>query len=609
MKILKGERFGIVMILAALLVIIIIAGQFLMHRQQSNTSAIMEEGRNVVRLLSNIPYQHLVSRQKHNGILELLNSKQPNSGFAYAAIVDINGQPIDTTTSGKTTIPKIVLNGKKNLWPTEHEIPAENNNATLLEFRSPLLNAGELAGYIRLAYIKPALELTEISFIAQLALPVFLLVPLTYLLIGRELKPLKQATVEINDAMRKQHIQFDNTDNTNFQDFMVNFKSFVSEIDKRFGELNDQNFKVKASTLALTYKNQRTISALQSLPDAILLMDETGKTTFANSKLVPLVDKNLDQIIGCKPVDWCNNIQLNTLLAKYQGNSHRFQHSDGVRFQPKNNPDLTIHVHAYPLFSPKDTESISGTLVVFKDISAEVMASEARDQFISHVSHELKSPLNVIHMYAESLLEKDLDDKQRIHSINVINDEIERLSNLINNLLNISKIEAGNIAINLQRVKLNEFLTDTFNSVARNGDYQDIQFTLDLPRSLPNIQLDKDLLRVALNNLLTNAVKYNIPKGSVSFSVEETDDAIIMTVADTGIGIAEKDQHKVFEKFYRSDDDNVTQRSGHGLGLALAKEIIDIHHGQLSLRSTPGKGSEFTIVLKKSSTFLKSSQS
>jgi signal transduction histidine kinase len=202
-------------------------------------------------------------------------------------------------------------------------------------------------------------------------------------------------------------------------------------------------------------------------------------------------------------------------------------------------------------------------------------------------------------------LEPDLPNEQLIGSINVINDEVERLSNLIGNLLNISKIEAGNIAINMQRVKLNEFLQDTYDSVARSGDNSSIQFELNLSQNLPNIQLDKDLLRVALNNLLTNAVKYNRPGGKVSFSAEETDEQIILTISDTGIGIAEKDQPYVFEKFYRSDDDEVTQRSGHGLGLALAKEIIDLHHGSLHLQSTVGEGSVFTIELKKTSSFLK----
>jgi signal transduction histidine kinase len=276
-----------------------------------------------------------------------------------------------------------------------------------------------------------------------------------------------------------------------------------------------------------------------------------------------------------------------------------------VEFIPEQNPDITVSVNAYPLFTPKEGDNICGTLVVFKDISSDILADQARGDFINHVSHELKSPLNVIHMYAESLLEPNLPNEQLINSINVINDEVERLTNLIGNLLNISKIEAGSISIDMQRVKLNEFLEDTFNSVARSGNNDAIQFELNLAPNLANIQLDKELFRVALNNVLTNAVKYNNSGGKVSFSAEETEEKIILTINDSGIGISEKDQANVFEKFYRSDDDNVIQRSGHGLGLALAKEIIDLHHGTIRLESTLGEGSIFIIELKKTSSFLK----
>jgi PAS domain S-box-containing protein len=605
MKQIVGDRFGIALIIASLLVIMLITGQFLMHRQTSQENSIKTEGRNVVALLSNLPYQQLIPKKRGSGILDLLNSRQTNSDFAYAAIVNLRGEPLAITSSGKAIVPRVDLGNEEKLWVTEHELQAQNDVRSIIEFRAPLLKEGELFGYIRVGYFKPSLELAEISFIAQLALPIFLLVPFTYWMIRRELKPLKQANVEINAAMQHQHINQVSSSNNEFKDFMNNFERFVSEIDKRSVKQSQQQFKSTASILALNYQRQRTESALQSLPDAILVMDETGKATFANSKLTPLIGGDIESIIGAKSHEWCQYPDIANLLAKYQHHQQRFQRSDSVNIIPEHNPNITVSVNAYPLFSSKEGDSICGTLVVFKDISSEILADLARGEFINHVSHELKSPLNVIHMYAESLLEPDLPNEQLISSINVINDEVERLSNLIGNLLNISKIEAGSIAINMQRVKLNEFLQDTFDSVARSGDGSDIQFELNLSQNLPNIQLDKDLLRVALNNVLTNAVKYNKPGGKVSFSAEETDEQIILTISDTGIGIAEKDQPYVFEKFYRSDDDEVTQRSGHGLGLALAKEIIDLHHGTLQLQSTVGEGSVFTIELKKSSSFLK----
>ena len=109
-----------------------------------------------------------------------------------------------------------------------------------------------------------------------------------------------------------------------------------------------------------------------------------------------------------------------------------------------------------------------------------------------------------------------------------------------------------------------------------------------------------------INNLLTNAVKYNTLGGKVSLAVEETEDNIIFSISNSGIGIAEKDQNPIFEKFYRSDDDNVTRHSGHGLGLALAKEIVALHQGKLTMQSKVGEGGVFTLELKKTTSFLQS---
>lgn len=380
MKILSDERYGMVMIVATLIVISLIGWKFLIHRQDTRLVAIKAEGRNAVRLLTNLPYAQLLPQHRRSDILELLNNKQTNSGFAYAAIVDLKGRPVAVSTSGESAIPSVDMISEKSLWATEHEIPADKNSRELLEFRAPVLNQGELAGYVRIGYFKPRFELTEISFIAQLALPIFLLVPLAYLMIRRELKPLKQASYEINAAMQKQHIKSVSSDTADFNDFMLNFQRFVGEIDKRFKEANEQNFRIKASGLALTYQRQRTESALQSLPDAVLVMDENGKATFANSKLAPLLGVSLEQVIGFDVHEWSKNQALTSLLTKFQHSQHQqFQRPDSLEYHPPNNTGLTILVTTYPLFSPKDSETITGTLVVFRDKTSEVMARSLSD--------------------------------------------------------------------------------------------------------------------------------------------------------------------------------------------------------------------------------------
>jgi signal transduction histidine kinase len=603
MKKVFSERFGLVMIVTTLFVIILIATQLLVHNKKIRNQSIKVEGRNIIGLLSTLSVEQLIPAQGRNTILDLLNSSQNHSSFAYAAIVNQQNQPLAVTGSGKIAIPEVPLGDTKMLWATEYELEKDQNR--LIEFRAPILSKGELAGYVRVGYFQPDIEfeLQELPFLAQLALPIFLLVPFTYMLIRRELSPLRQASEDISKALKKQNITSSMNSVDDFQGFMQNFKLFMSMIDQRFEQLGSQNIKAQASTLAISYQRHRIESVLQSIPDGILVMDETGTATFANSKLISLIGGSMELILGFKPKDWCEYTNIIELLANYHGNGNRWQRSDKIEFTPKNFPDKTISVSAFPLFAPKEIETVCGTLVIFHDKTQEVLASSARDDFISHVAHELKSPLNVIHMYAELLLdEHGVSDEQRISAVNTINDEVERLALLISNLLNISKIEAGNIVVNSQRIKLAEFLEDTFNSVARSGNENNIKFDLQLPRVLPSIQADKDLLRIAINNLLTNAVKYNSPGGTVSLQVEELDNLIVIRVSDTGIGISQHDIEHIFDKFYRSANDNVLQKNGHGLGLSLVKEIVELHHGKISVESTLNKGSTFSIELKKTQT-------
>jgi len=188
---------------------------------------------------------------------------------------------------------------------------------------------------------------------------------------------------------------------------------------------------------------------------------------------------------------------------------------------------------------------------------------------------------------------------------NVILEETERLSQLINNLLSISKIEMGSTSLERQRVKLRDLLQDTFTAVSRAGQRDDIHFNLELPAEMSTIFVDKDLLRIAISNLLTNAIKYTKAGGRVTFSAEEDDQAIRINVSDTGVGISAEDQKLIFHKFYRSDDENIRQKPGHGLGLPLAKSIIELHHGTLSVDSKIGEGSIFTAHFSKGGGFVR----
>ncbi|MGF1615111.1 MAG: sensor histidine kinase, partial [Gammaproteobacteria bacterium] len=191
-----------------------------------------------------------------------------------------------------------------------------------------------------------------------------------------------------------------------------------------------------------------------------------------------------------------------------------------------------------------------------------------------------------------------------IEAGNVIHDEVERISALVRNMLNITEIEMGSLRVDRRRTKLRELLQDAFDTVARSAKRDDLHFKFEVTQGLGAVNVDKDLMRVAINNLLTNAIKYNRPGGQVVLQAEDTDDALILSVIDTGIGISDDDRGRLFHKFYRSGRPEVQAKSGHGLGLALAHEIVTLHQGELRVDSTLDVGSRFTIVLPKTSQLL-----
>lgn len=218
------------------------------------------------------------------------------------------------------------------------------------------------------------------------------------------------------------------------------------------------------------------------------------------------------------------------------------------------------------------------------------------------MSHELKSPLNVLLMHSE-LLQTDLGGSEalRIEAVNVIRDEVERMASLINGLLNISRIEAGTVAIARERVRLHELLRDVFDETTQAAAGKDLLLDCKLPGEMGSVMLDKGLWRIAVSNLLTNAIKYNRPGGIVALRAEETDAHVTIRVRDTGIGIPTEDQPRVFDKLFRSAQ---VGGNGHGLGLYLAREICRLHQGELSLTSELGVGTEFCMMIRKNSAAL-----
>jgi signal transduction histidine kinase len=237
-----------------------------------------------------------------------------------------------------------------------------------------------------------------------------------------------------------------------------------------------------------------------------------------------------------------------------------------------------------------------GAVVLITDESQRAKAEAAREAFVAQVSHELRTPLTNIRAYTETCTEFD-DPKVQAECFNVINKETRRLGRLVEEMLSRSQLDIGTMNIRSDDVDLLALLHEAVRDLKATAENMEIELVAELPSKLPLLHADRDKLAVVINNLLGNALKYTISGGRISVACEADEGGVRIKVVDTGIGIAEEHRSKIFERMYRVDSEEVKNRTGSGIGLTTALEIVQAHGGDIQVSSKPGEGSTFTVEL------------
>jgi two-component system phosphate regulon sensor histidine kinase PhoR len=225
-----------------------------------------------------------------------------------------------------------------------------------------------------------------------------------------------------------------------------------------------------------------------------------------------------------------------------------------------------------------------------------------RSQFLGNVSHELRTPIFAVQGYLETLLDGAVDDPSVNRSfLEKAQSNLSRLNALLEDLINISQIESGEMKMSLRYFRVNEFLESIVKEYESLAKGRSVTLTLLLNTDNDDEAFgDKDRLRQVLNNLISNAVNYNKPGGEVVITSEKESQGIQLSVKDTGVGIAPEHLPRIFERFYRVDNNRSREVGGTGLGLAIVKHIVEAHGSQIQVESTTGAGSIFRFLLKSS---------
>jgi len=241
---------------------------------------------------------------------------------------------------------------------------------------------------------------------------------------------------------------------------------------------------------------------------------------------------------------------------------------------------------------------IGGLTLTYHTVNKELALARLKSDFVSNVSHELRTPLALIRLYAETLELGRIKTQEKAEGYyRIIRKESERLTALINNILDFSRIEAGAKEYDFRETDIADLVRNTLDAYRFQIEQQGFAFEQNIDSSIPPVHVDREAIARALVNLVNNALKYSADEKFLCVKLYRANGALKIEVIDRGIGITRREQSKIFEKFYRTGDPLVHNTKGSGLGLALVRHITVAHGGEVAVESTPGKGSKFTLSL------------
>ncbi len=356
----------------------------------------------------------------------------------------------------------------------------------------------------------------------------------------------------------------------------------------RINELQEAREMLTVENRVLDYERRRKGLILDHLADGLIMTDAGDKVVYVN--------RAAGALLGCA-VEELDGRELKTLppeAARLLRETHSVGQS--IHTIKREEKERQVMLGRIPLNAAHNGKA--GTLYTLRDVTAQQAAQRAQAEFLSQISHELKAPLNTMVTYVDALAEEGLLSlEERKEYANTLREEAQRMARLIANLLQLSRIELGNLSARFGFVKSSTLIASLAESLRSQLASRQQSLVIDVPDNLPPLYGDKDLLGVALTNLLTNAIKYTPENGRIAVRATAGSSDLTIEVEDSGIGISEEEKGLIFQRFQRSSRDEVQRVAGSGLGLALVKEIVEVHEGTISVDSTLGQGSCFRVQL------------
>ena len=366
-----------------------------------------------------------------------------------------------------------------------------------------------------------------------------------------------------------------------------------SEITNITNNLNDLSEVIRLTQENLEQESKRLNSILSYMTDGVLATNRRGKITMIND----MAKKQL----GVQKEDVLNKsiLELLKIEDEYELRDLITQVPElMIDSQDDNGEYLSLRVR-FALVR-RESGFISGLVAVLHDTTEQEKEERERRLFVSNVSHELRTPLTSVKSYLEALDEGALSEPVAPDFIKVSLDETNRMMRMVTDLLHLSRIDNATSHLDVELINFTAFITfilNRFDKMRGSDEEKKYELVRDYPITSVWIEIDTDKMTQVIDNILNNAIKYSPDGGKITVTMKTTDDQMILSISDQGLGIPKQDLPRIFDRFYRVDRARSRAQGGTGLGLAIAKEIIKQHKGFIWAKSKYGKGSTFTIVL------------
>jgi signal transduction histidine kinase len=602
-KIKIGAYIIVIFLLATTLSVFLLTS----YEKKRQVQDIKDKGTYLVNLISLYPITDFSSERRDFFLRTFMESRM-SQGILYLIVHNETGQPFISLIPAEVSpqIPEnIQTTSVLNTALTTQIYRPLGSPYTVYEFAKSVFSNGRKVGTVRLGLrLSPVTILSKerASLMAMIAFFIFIALLVAYYGMNSALRSLKEMMNRRNNAqyMDAGHMPIAQSSSKGEQVIPIlrDLERSLAGMDYRLSTMTEDNLKLISKLGASSFEKNQIINVLDSINFGIVVTDFQDHVTLINEYMLKLINKSRENIINNTLEHVFPQIEVMEFISRNEmGESAIGRNAIETEF-PDNAAGEKFQISLSRLASGERTAI--GKMISVRNVTGINIVKKAQQEFIAHVAHELRTPLTNIKAYTEMLMDGEVDNPEMQREFyNTISLETSRLTSIIQNLLNMSRMEMGNITLNKGLLRTEWLISDCFTTIEVSAQSKGITFEKQLPDNLPHFIADKELIKTAIINILGNAVKYTPENGNIRFSMEEIGDSIIFDIEDSGYGMSQEDISHVFEKFYRSGNPEITAQTGSGLGLAIAHEIIHLHDGEIEVQSKLGEGSRFTIRLPK----------